>query len=52
MFIGHSNCIQQVSFEIRSKYSIANPRLPKCHECHILEPKINLQEHNLGFHRA
>ena len=39
--ISNSDRVRQVSLEVRSKSSIADARLPKCHQLHIIQPVVH-----------
>lgn len=44
MGMSNSNCMWQVCLEIRSKCSIANTRLPKCHKFYAIQSIVYLKE--------
>lgn len=47
MTMGNSDCVRQVFLEKGSKSSIANPRLPKCHQLHTIQPIVHLKENRI-----
>jgi hypothetical protein len=44
MGMSNSDRLRQVCLEIRSKCSIANTRLPKCHQVYAIQSVVNLKE--------
>lgn len=49
MGMSNSNCLRQVCLEIRCKCSIANTRLPKCHDFYAIQSIVHLKEHRYLF---